>query len=296
MSSGLFVSDHTVADISSTCYKLNRSTFHHFEMTSHKLHVDMLSVRQVCKQCWTHAELDTGSLTHCRNKLETEETVCASLQTPASFSVGRFLLEKSQVRSLEIPLSVRQWESLSLARARACYLFTHGADLLISSLRRVTLYVTCVKTTSMDDTRTLQWHTPMYYTCWNARVRIRARADVAARYCIPIYLRTHTQRERDTHTHAARIGSKSCLASCHGLLTTRTGSAPHAGYLALAWTYRMWVCARRRTLRFRRASERKGREGYRERGGPASSVKVWLKRIATDVDWWIRHPRRNNKK
>ncbi len=35
-------------------------------------------------------------------------------------------------------------------------IYSHGADPLISSLRRVTVYVTGVKTTSMDDTRTLQ--------------------------------------------------------------------------------------------------------------------------------------------
>ncbi len=48
---------------------------------------------------------------------------------------------------------------------------------------------------------------------------------------IHTHTHTHTHTHRHRHTHAARIDSKSCRASCEGLLTTRTGSAPHAGYL-----------------------------------------------------------------
>lgn len=40
---------------------------------------------------------------------------------------------------------------------------------------------------------------------------------------------THIYTRR--HAHAARIDSKSYGASCQGLLTTRTGSAPHASYV-----------------------------------------------------------------
>lgn len=172
--------------------------FHHFEMTSHKLHIDMLRVRQVCKQCGTHAELDSGSLL----TAETNYRRHSVHFTPDSCFFQRGSLFARKISSAQFRNPPR-CPSMRHARAhvrtqRAIY--SHGADPLISSLRRVTVYVTYVKTTSMDDARTLHWHTPMYNTWSNVRVRIRARAyaRVAARYCISICL--HTQTHTDTRT------------------------------------------------------------------------------------------------
>lgn len=159
-------------------------------------------------------------LTHCRNKLQTEETVYFTPWLPASFSVGRFYARKISSAQLRNPPqcpSMSHANAHTRARTQAGVLFIHTVDLLISSLTRVTVYVTCVKTTSMDDTCTLQWHTAIYNTCPKACVHVRARtnAHVAARYCITIYPHTHNLHTH-RHTHAARIDSKSCRASCHG--------------------------------------------------------------------------------
>ncbi len=176
--------------------------FHHFEMTSHKLLVDMLCVRQVCEQCWTHAGLHSG-------RSQTEEAVCASLQSRFIQRASLFAGKISSAQLRNPPVSVNETHP----RVRACHFYSRRAGPLISSLRRVTLYVTCVKTTSMDDERTLQRHIHVQMLVYaNAHEHTR----MSQLGTIPS-IHTHAHAHNVRHTHAVRIDSKSCRASCHGL-------------------------------------------------------------------------------
>lgn len=136
--------------------------FLQFGTRTHGLHAQVLRVRQVCVQCWTEG----AHSPHGQSPRRKQRVLHSTL-----ISASRFLLEKSQVRSLEIHPT--RLGARARAQRRASVIYSHTQNLLISSLRRVTVYVTFVKTTSMDDTRTLQRHSG---TC-DARANARASAS-----------------------------------------------------------------------------------------------------------------------
>ena len=95
-------------------------------------------------------------------------------------------------------------------------------------------------------------------------------AHVAARY------RTHTHAHRH-NTHAARIDSKSCGASCAGPFSDADGKRTARGLFTVCVNIpysRMWVCTATH-FAFEERERERGREGEREEVQPAASKFGW---------------------
>lgn len=214
-----------------------------FGTRTHGLHAQV-RVRQVCVQCWTEG----AHSPHGQSPRRKQRVLHSTL-----ISASRFLLKKkSQVRSFEIPPT--RLGARARAQRRASVIYSHTQNLLISSLRRVTA--------TSHLSKQHQWTTRAHCSDTVGRVT-HARTPARARrsFCSAIaQLRC-----------ADRSDGKSCGDSCHGLKRGAPGVHLRE-HTAIPACVRDALCV----------SGEGGSRGEQGEGGTASSVKVWLKRNATD--------------
>lgn len=131
------------------------------------------------------------------------------------------------MRSSEIPLSVRQWDKVS--HAHTCYFFTRSGSAYLIVEARHGLRHLCQNNINGRHMLITVTRANIKPNTWSHVCARQTREHTRMSQLVTVtHLSTHYTRR---HAHAARIDSKSYRASCQGLLTTRTGSAPHASYV-----------------------------------------------------------------
>lgn len=204
----------------------------------------VLRVRQVCVQCWTEG---AHSL-HGQSPRRKQRVLHSTL-----ISASRFLLEKSQMRSLEIHPT--RLGARARAQRRASVIYSHTQRICLSHR-----YGASRSTSHLSKQH--QWTTRAHCSDTVGRVTHARTLALARRsFCSAI-----------AHLRCAdRSDDKSCGDSCHGLKRGAPGIHLRE-HTAIPACVRDALCV----------SGEGGSRGEKGEGGTASSVKVWLKRNATD--------------
>lgn len=195
-------------------------------------------------QCWTEG---AHSL-HGQSPRRKQRVLHSTL-----ISASRFLLEKSQVRSLEIHST--RLGARARAQRRASVIYSHTQRICLSHR-----YGASRSTSHLSKQH--QWTTRAHCSDTVGRVTHARTLALARRsFCSAI-----------AHLRCAdRSDDKSCGDSCHGLKRGAPGIHLRE-HTAIPACVRDALCV----------SGEGGSRGEKGEGGTASSVKVWLKRNATD--------------